>query len=86
MSLSMHWRPVQPGNEWPSLPYALKRAVAQRLWHHDGSLSGAEVEVGAEFVPYLNGLEDAGVDGATELIEAIRKHGKVGIWIGNGVR
>lgn len=83
MSSSMYWRPA-PKEEPPAndLPYALKRAVAQRFWHHDGSLYGDDYELGKEDVSYLEGLADAGIDGAAELIEAIRQHGRVLVWIG----
>lgn len=79
----MYWRPA-PKEEPPAhdLPYELKRAVAQRFWGHDGTLHADDHLLSKEDVPYLEGLADAGVDGATELIEAIRQHGRLLVWIG----
>jgi hypothetical protein len=78
----MYWRPapkdVPPVEE---LPYQLKKAVAQRLWGHDGSLYGDAVMIGKSMVDYLEGLADAGIDGAADLIAAINEHGAVVIWI-----
>lgn len=34
-------------------------------------------------IPYLEGLADAGVEGADELIRAINTHDAVVIWIGS---
>lgn len=83
MSSSLYWRPA-PKDEPPAnhLPSGLKYAIARRLWDHDGSLWGDEIEVGKEMIPYLEGLQDGNVEGASELIEAIREHGSVLIWIG----
>lgn len=83
MSSTLYWRPA-PKDVPPaeSLPFELKKAIARRLWDHDGSLHGDEVTIGSDMVPYLEGLEDAGVDGAVELIKAIRDHGSVLLWIG----
>lgn len=87
MSLSMHWKPAHPAAEtWPSLPYALKSAIARRLWDHDGSTPGDEVELGLADVSYLEGLHDAGVVGAHLLIDAIAQHRAVVVWIGDGTR
>lgn len=63
------------------LDYALKSAIAQRLWGHDGSMRGEEQVVGEEFVAYLEGLHDAGLTAAQDLIDAINTHGRVVIWI-----
>lgn len=84
----MYWRPA-PKEQPPAeeLPYALKKAIAQRLWGHDGSLNGEEVELGPEIVPYLEGLVDGGngevSEGAKDLIAAIAVHRRVLIWISN---
>ena len=83
MSSTLYWRPA-PKDVPPAegLPYELKKAIARRFWDHDGSLHGDEIEVGAAEVPYLEGLSDGGVDGAEELLQAIREHGRVLLWIG----
>lgn len=82
MSTSLYWRPA-PKDLPPEnyLPFALKHALAKRIWGHDGSLYGDEVLVGKEFLPYLEGLADGHVEGATELIDAIREHETVLLWI-----
>lgn len=81
MSTSMYWRPVPKEPRPAELPYDLKRAIAQRLWGHDGSLWGEATEIDRSILPYLEGLRDAGVDGAAELIAAIQQHDKVEVWI-----
>ncbi|WP_242890225.1 hypothetical protein [Actinomadura litoris] len=83
MSSSLYWRPA-PREEPPAheLSYELKKAIAQRAWGHDGSLHGDEITIGPDWVPYLEGLSDAGIDGADELIKAIKDHERVLIWIG----
>jgi len=86
MSTSLYWTPA-PGDVPPAeeLPFELKKAIAQRLWGHDGSLWGEKVELSranAAIIPYLEGLADAGVDGAAELIRAINTHDAVLVWVG----
>ncbi len=82
MSTDLWYRPV-PKDQPPAetLPYPLKRAIARRYWDHDGTLCGDELEFTAADVPYLEGLADGGVEGARELIGAIREHGAVILWI-----
>jgi hypothetical protein len=71
------WKPVdRSGN---SLPYELKKTLSRKLWDTDGSIGGSAV-VDAELIPYLEGLQHAGVDGAEELIEAINTHEQVEVW------
>lgn len=79
----MYWRPA-PKDEPPAeeLSWALKKAIAQRLWGHDGSLYGDEITVDSHILSYLDGLIDAGMSDASELRDAIVKHGRVVIWIG----
>ena len=77
MSTSLYWRPSPPPTDRSELPFQLKKAISQRYWGHDGSLWGDEQEIGKDDLPYLEGLADGMVDGAEELIEAIRKHGSV---------
>lgn len=68
------------------LPFGLKKAISQRLWGHDGSLYGDEREIGPSMVPYLEGLADGGnaevAEGATVLLDALRVHRAVVLWIG----
>lgn len=83
MSSSLYWRPAPKGVPEPrDLPEQLKKALANRFWGHDGSLLGEEVELDERIVPYLDGLSDGRVDGADDLIAAIRAHGEILLWIG----
>lgn len=82
MSRSLYWRPVVEQPKHP-LPAELKRAVAQRLWKHDGAPAGEDRELGEDFIPCLEELERAGVRGAADLIGVIREHGRVIVWIGD---
>lgn len=51
-------------------------AAARQIYQETG---GEELD--KRFIPYLEGLADGGVAGAQELIDAIRKHGSIEIWI-----
>lgn len=84
VSTTMYWRPAPktppPGTD---LPDTLKRIIADRFWDHDGTLYAEAAQLGTQSdLAYLEGLRDAGVAGADELLEAIRKHGAIEIWIG----
>jgi hypothetical protein len=80
MSSTLCWRVVVPV-EVETLPYQLKKKLGPRLWDHDGSVGGDDRLVGPEMKPYLEGLRDAGVTGADELLAHIEKYGAVVIWI-----
>jgi hypothetical protein len=83
VSSSLYWRPAPTDRPAPrDLPEGLKKALANRFWGHDGSLFGDEIELDERAVPYLDGLSDGRVDGAGDLIAAIRAHGKILLWIG----
>lgn len=64
MSSTLYWRPVGGGK---SLPDAIKRALKKRFDLKNTTLQTHDLD-------YLNGLRDAGVEGAEELIAAIEKH------------
>ena len=64
MSSTLQWRPVRESGK--SLPDELKRVL--------GKGSFVDREFSADDLPYLRGLEDAGVNGASQVIEAIEKH------------
>ena len=82
MSTDLYWMPSPKESPPPEvLDTDLKRILARRLWNHDGSLHGEAREVTSALIPYLEGLADGGVDGAAELIAAIREHHTVLIWI-----
>jgi len=78
MSSNLYWRPVDVNAE--RLPKSLKFAISRRLWDTDGSCGSGEAVMSVNDIPYLEGLRDAGVDGAKELIGHIEKHGAVILW------
>lgn len=63
-----------------SLPYELKRTLSRKLWDTDGSCGGGNASMTEADIPYLEGLRDAGVKGAADLIEILRKHGAILLW------
>ena len=73
MSSSLYWEPVNKENKY--FPDELKYALRKRF----GSLI-ERVALNYDDVSYLEGLRDAGVKGAEELISAIEKHDEVVIW------
>lgn len=79
MSSTLMWKPVMPEEGQP-LPRKLKFVISRKLWDTDGSCGEGHAVVDESLIPYLEGLRDAGVDGAEELIEIIRKHGVVSLW------
>lgn len=85
MSASMHWRPVYPKPEGEYVDDRVRRALAQHLWDQDGSMSEGPSELDKDNLQYLQGLRD-GLSGeaatsAQELIDAIRRHGTIEVWI-----
>ena len=78
MSSSLMWRPI--ATDANHLPKELKFVISRRLWDTDGSIGGGEASMNMSDLSYLEGLNDAGVKGANELIDAIRKHGTVILW------
>lgn len=84
MSASMYWRPVPVKPDGEPVDDDLMYLLRRRLWDDETSQeprSGCELEIGHELIPYLEGLADGNVDGAAELIEAIRRHKSIQIWI-----
>lgn len=82
MSSSMYWRPVPkdvPPGQW--LDDGVRYKLGERLWG-SGSLRN-EAELDGTDIAYLEGLADGGVKGARDLLDAIRAHGRVKIWIGD---
>lgn len=78
MSSTLVWRPDT--NESNPLPDGLKYTLSKKLWGTDGSCGGEPMRIGGSFVPYLEGLRDAGIDGAEELIDIIDRYGSVIVW------
>jgi hypothetical protein len=73
MSANLMWEPAKRPAE--SLPDALKFVLRDRygLEHRQ--------TFGRNQVPYLQGLADANIEGALELLEAIEKHESVELWL-----
>lgn len=82
MSSSLHFR-VLPADK-PALSDAIKRLLARKYWHHDGSISGDPVQLSTQDIEYLGGLADAGDKevsaDAKKLIDAITKHDEVELY------
>ena len=78
MSSTLMWKPVTQANGY--LPDELKRTISRKLWDTDGSIGGGVEVVDGKDIPYLEGLRDAGVKGADELIDLIRVHGAIELW------
>lgn len=79
MSTCLYWRPEPPPSG--TLPDALKYELARRIWDSDGSVGQDAVTLDEESIPYLEGLAECGIDGASELTDAVRQHGRVQVWI-----
>lgn len=65
---------VRPVTEGIALSDDLKRILSSRL---DRTLRMDKYDLG-----YLNGLNDAGIKGADQLIKIIEKYGEVELWEG----
>lgn len=74
MSANLCWKPVSKERE--TLPDALKFVLRDKY-----GVTETPRVFGGNQVPYLKGLEDAGVEGATELLKAIGEHGRVEVWL-----
>jgi hypothetical protein len=79
MSQSLYWKPIKPQRH-SSLPSQLKFILQKR---YDGLETGESIILGEAVQPYLEGLADAGIEGAKELIAAIKRHEQVEIWVGS---
>lgn len=79
MSSTLMWRPATP-LEGAALSYELKKTLSRKLWDTDGSCGGGEALLGIRDIPYVEGLRDAGVKGAAELIDLLNEHGAIILW------
>lgn len=68
MSTNLFWKPVSPDSNY--LDNQLKFILREKYNYKYPQFT-------AKDIPYLNGLEDAGVKGARELISAIHEYGEV---------
>lgn len=71
MTCSLCWKPVSTERDYIS-SYQL-RDILEKKYGYPSNLDHSDIS-------YLEALEDAGVDGADELIEAIRKHDVIQIF------
>jgi hypothetical protein len=74
MSSNIYYRPV-PKSNGTLLPDQLKFAL-KKLDEWNGKAEGTYSK---DFIPVLEGMKAAGVDGADQLIKAIKKYGEVEI-------
>jgi hypothetical protein len=79
VSTNIYWRPINPDKQ--CLPKDLKYKIARKYWGHDGSLGGEPVIIDKTDYAYFEGLKDAGVEGAEEIINAIDKYGEIEIML-----
>lgn len=67
MSSNIYWRPIVP-IEGHRLPFALKSVLRKKFGYPiQGVLQASDLG-------YIEGLKDAGIEGAEQLIEAVEKH------------
>lgn len=78
MSKNMYWRPAR--TEATSIPDRLRQILVPKVF---GSipLPNDVASLDQLIIPYLQGLQDAGVEGAAHLIGAIRNHRVIDVWI-----
>lgn len=77
MSRSLYWRPVPKDPPPYDVPEDVETVLRRRYWEDDGLPRSESAELDSRDVPWLEGLRDAGLSGATELIAAIREHGTI---------
>ncbi len=78
MSSTLVYEPYSP-DEGVSLQNDLKHVISRKYWGTDGSCGDSAI-LDEKDIPYLEGVRDSGVNGSSQLIDAIRAHGKVRIW------
>lgn len=78
MSTNLMWKPKTQSNG--SLSKQLKKVISRRLWNTDGSCGGGVATVNETDIEYLNGLLDAGIEDAEELIDLINQYGEIELW------
>ena len=71
MSCTLYWKPVSK-KEYQVGDFQL-RDILEKRYGYPSNLNYSDI-------PYLEALVDAQVEGADELIEAIRKHDKIEIY------
>lgn len=71
MSYSLYWRPISTKKNNAGKDQALKWAMQKKFG------SPINRTIGESNIEYLQGLKDAGVDGASDLIDAVEKCGSI---------
>jgi hypothetical protein len=90
VSFNFYWKAVPEPQDVPrgDLETRLKYFMAPRMWGHDGTLRGDTVLDGGD-IAYLTGMLDALKEdqfmhkSLEDLINNIKEHGRVFIWIGD---
>ena len=72
MPRTLYFRPVLPEPMSTPLSDDLRDMLAMRF-----ALTNQVMRVGPDQIAYLEGLADAGIDGANLLVSAIREHGMI---------
>ena len=73
MSETLCWRPMRSDRN--TLPSHVARVLKNK---YEG-LDNVIIQYGE--IPYLEGLRDAGLDGAQELIDAVNDHGPIQLFL-----
>jgi len=71
MSCSLYWKPIIE-NSFRVGDHILRNAIENRY--------SLPTVIGFSAKNYLEGLRDAGVNGAEDLLEAIEKHGEIEVY------
>lgn len=80
MSSTLFWAPVPIPPTGYQLADSLKFVLRKRFGQENLYESEGGVVLNSAAMSYLEGLEDAGVEGVTDLIEAIKKHNTVRVY------
>lgn len=72
MTTRLLWRPLPEAGS--PLPESLKKILSHKIWQSDGELYCEWEPIGHHMLLYLEGLRDAGVAGAEDLIDLIKVH------------
>lgn len=75
MSETLKWRPITV--EGGTLPYALKQKLVLRIPRHGYTTLSRNTILSA----YIDGLRDAGCEGASILSDALEEHHSIELWI-----
>lgn len=78
MNRKLRWEPVH--QEEFTLPDELKKAIVKHYWGSDGSDRDnltTRVHIGEDDIPYFEGLADAGVASAVDVLDILRSHKEI---------